>query len=490
MSGKVVLCIVVSAGISALRCGAAVYHSDGSAASVQGLHNAVLNGDTITIPAGTFTWNTQIHVTKNITLAGAGVGMTIINDNVPKSSGGASTVLMLFTGITGNLRVTGFTVRGQAQDTNNFNQGTIAIGGTSHSVRVDHVKFYRPGTGAIITRGDVWGVIDHCDFDTSSFKVAVQVFLPGYGGGTNGNNSWEAPTNLGSGEGVYIEDCTFLGNGIGGATVTNSSQGGRYVFRHNTITSNQIGSHGTEGQLYRGVRSFEIYQNTFTNPGGIMDTCVIIRGGTGVIWGNTMHGSGGATGYKNGCSFYNYRSFTTFGGPWGKTDGTNPWDQNSDFVGYAAIDQVGRGMALDEIRGNPPINQRTGTAAWPRNQLEPVYVWSNHWTPVPNNPGSYLVVPNSPPIMIGRDVINSGNTPKPGYTPFVYPHPLVTSDPFPTPTPPPTPPPSATQCSLLQQRLDRLQRRQERLERRNRSNPRLKRRIRRLERQLQLQHCP
>ncbi len=58
------------------------------------------------------------------------------------------------------------------------------------------------------------------------------------------------------------------------------------------------------------------------------------------------------------------------------------------------------------------------------------------------------------------------------------------------PTPTPAPTPSGTQCSLLQQRLDRLQRRQQRLRRRHRSNPRLNRRIHGVQRQLRRQHCP
>src|SRR5207248_11315601 len=66
-------------GFSALGT---VYHSDGSAASVQGLHNQVLNGDTITIPAGTFNWTTKVTISKSITLLGAGVGNTIIKDAV------------------------------------------------------------------------------------------------------------------------------------------------------------------------------------------------------------------------------------------------------------------------------------------------------------------------------------------------------------------------------------------------------------------------
>jgi hypothetical protein len=59
----------------------------------------------------------------------------------------------------------------------------------------------------------------------------------------------------------------------------------------------------------------------------------------------------------------------------------------------------------------------------------------------------------------------------------------------PTPTPTPSATPNATACTLLQQRLDRLQRRKRRLQRLHRSKPRLNQRIHRLRLQLQLQHC-
>jgi hypothetical protein len=53
-----------------------------------------------------------------------------------------------------------------------------------------------------------------------------------------------------------------------------------------------------------------------------------------------------------------------------------------------------------------------------------------------------------------------------------------------------TPSPSPTQCSMLQDRLDRLQLRKQRLHQLGRSNKKLNKRIRRLRRQLQLQGCP
>jgi Concanavalin A-like lectin/glucanases superfamily len=439
--------ILILSGFSG-RCGAAVYNSNGTPENVQFIHDTqAQNGDTITLPAGTFTWNTQIRITKNITLSGAGQGVTFVYDNVTKSSGGDSTIPMLFTGITAYLRVTGFTLHGQAQDTNIYNKGEIRIDGTSHSARIDHVDIIQPGTGAIVISGDIWGVADHCTLDTTNGKQSFQIFTPNYGGGTNGDISWESPTNLGSGEGWYIENCTINGKGSAGYGVTDSTQGGRFVLRYNTINDEMAATHGTESQRYRGVRSFEIYNNTFTNDNTIMFCAIYLRGGTGVIWGNTAHGGLGQTGYRNFTQTDEYRVWNNWPMWGGLCNGSSPWDQNSQGDGYAAIDQVGRGTALDQVRNDPPINQRTGNAAWPRNQSEPVYLWNNNWTPVPNNFGVYISNPQSV-IQTGRDIIDNGNTAKPGYTPYTYPHPLVTGGgPSPTPSASPTPTASATATS-------------------------------------------
>ena len=425
--------ILVLIGFSG-RCGATVYNSNGTPESVQYLHDGqAQNGDTITLPVGTFVWSTQILITKNITLSGAGQDVTVIYDNVPKPDGGSSTVPMFFTGITGGLRITGFTLHGQAQDTQVFNKGEIHVDGTSHSVRIDHVKIDQPGTGAMLFSGDIWGVVDHCVFNLPNFKQAIQVFNPNYGGGSYGDVSYELPTNLGSGQGIYIEDSTFVGPGRAGAGVTDATQGGRFVFRYNTVTSDNAVTHGTEGQRYRGVRSYEFYDNTFTNPNTIIFCAIYLRGGTGVIWGNTFRGGTGDTGYKNAINTDEYRVWNNWQ-PWGLCNGSDPWDENSQSNGYAALDQVGRGMCLDQIRGDTPVNQRTGNAAWPRNQLEPVYLWSNTWVPVPHNTGAYISNAQSV-VQTGRDIIDNGNTPKPGYTPYTYPHPLVTGGGTPTPTP-------------------------------------------------------
>jgi hypothetical protein len=419
----------VLSGFSALRCWATVYQSDGTPASVQALHNAAQTGDTITLPAGTFTWSTPVSFTKAVKVQGAGTGQTVIYDNVPKTGGGNSMVLWTFTVAAGkSIRVTGFTVRGMAQDTQNYNKGTLAFFGRSHAVRVDHVNFILCGSSAIHFGGDLWGVVDHCTHDGSNFKQFVSV---DHGNWNNdpagwGDGSYEDTLHLGTERAVYIEDCICLNETTAG--VVDGTRGGRFVFRHNTVKNAFIGMHGTEGFRGRGMRSYEIYQNRFLNPNAIIFTGILARSGTGVIWGNRFSGGAGQTGYKNGMMFTVYRSFTCGGvneaPPWGNANGTNPWDGNTLPNGYPALDQVGHGTCQDQIRGNNPVNMRTGTPAWPTQALEPVYEWNNSWTPVPQNPGN-KVTTQCDIVQIGRDVFT--DTPKPGYTPYVYPHPLVSS---------------------------------------------------------------
>ena len=90
-------------GLSAPLSGATVYHSDGSAANVKALHNAALNGDIITLPAGTFTWSTPVTISKAIRLQGAGSGRII---GTTKSSVAVGTGSKTFTTTRGGLPIT------------------------------------------------------------------------------------------------------------------------------------------------------------------------------------------------------------------------------------------------------------------------------------------------------------------------------------------------------------------------------------------------
>ena len=75
VSGKILLFVLILSGLCAPRSEARVYHSDGSAASVLALHNIASDGDTITLPAGTFRWSTTVILSKAIILQGAGIGL-------------------------------------------------------------------------------------------------------------------------------------------------------------------------------------------------------------------------------------------------------------------------------------------------------------------------------------------------------------------------------------------------------------------------------
>lgn len=89
------------------------------------------------------------------------------------------------------------------------------------------------------------------------------------------------------------------------------------------------------------------------------------------------------------------------------------------------LDQPGRGQSDLVINGGSgPINSVTGISSWPHNASEPVYSWNNtiNGHDVGVNATGYT-------IQEGRDYYN--DTPMPGYTPYVYPHPLVSGVPGP-----------------------------------------------------------
>ena len=78
-----------------------------------------------------------------------------------------------------------------------------------------------------------------------------------------------------------------------------------------------------------------------------------------------------------------------------------------------AMDMPGRargGLLANTF--NPPV-----PPGWNDQVTEPVYAWNN---------GSMHVVTNLPNIHEGEHFFNG--TPMPGYTPYVYPHPLVSGD--------------------------------------------------------------
>ena len=380
-AGTLLLTLILS-GFSGPRCGATVYHSNGTAASVQSVHNnQAQNGDTITIPAGTFTWTTGVKLTKAITLQGQGVGSTIIKDAIQ------SRTYLIIWDLPANLlsRVTGI----QFQD-GGRTPSAAAPGGLFHvngsningsQFRMDHCKF--DNLNGSIVFNTVIGVIDHTTFITNGGDDAICIYGERWNGappGSFGDASWAAPNDFGSSQFTFFEDCTFHNNnGTYAGVVTDCYEGGRFVVRHSSIYNTTLGTHGTESSgRERGSKAIEVYNNTFT---GTKITSVIgnTRSAQLVYHDNTISGYAPGPYITLAALRYVYAC-----APWGQADGLNQWDTNSPtiyFTGTAAAPSSGTTVTVSGAswtrnqwagytirRTSDLANSHTANASW---------IWSN-----------------------------------------------------------------------------------------------------------------
>ena len=479
------------------RCGATVYHSNGTAESVQFFHdNQAQNGDTITFPAGVFAWTTGVVISKAITLQGAGVGSTIIKDDVQSGS-------LISFALQPNLtsRLTGIEFQDGGRATYNNTPGWMHIDGKNtdgSQFRLDHNRFFH--MNGDIGPDTVIGVADHNDIVPLPGRGCFTIFGRLWGGSDQGGDpSWSAPCNFGSSQFFFIEDNTFDNTDpTYQAFATDAYDGARFVVRYNTMVGMIIGDHGTESHgRGRGSRAMEVYGNTM-NGNNVNVGVVQARSSTVLFHDNNV------TNYWAYPQPYirlePYRCFFAFS-PWGGGDGVNVWDVNSPnafFTGTAAsansgrtvtvtganwttnqwkgyvlhrlsaggtqnfgeilsntantltwasatfgtemtiaagnsfeirkvlhlLDQPGRGQG-SLITGNPPVSPQ----GWNNQVTEPCYAWGNA-------PQAPVFAPNTAIVRANEHFFD--NTPMPGYTPYVYPHPLVTDQPPPSPTPSPT----------------------------------------------------
>src|SRR6266567_1994553 len=350
--------IVTWSGFSALGT---VYNSDETPTSIQYLHdNFAQNGDTITLPAGTFTWSAYVNVTKAITIQGQTTvsgdhtttmtfsDQTIILDNAPR---GGSNTLVYVHHSSGAFRITGITFRVGSVAGIGY-QGTVSLESVSPATcRVDHCHFDGLRSNNIATEGnsEVYGVADHNYFSCYNHCLSFEIFHFGFGGHNYGDGAWAAPTNFGGSNFFFIEDNTINNPGTqtteqnppfqGPGPDQNNAQtigaidayaGGRYVCRYNIWHNCIPTDHGTEtpGRL-RSVRAAEVYQNDITFdqfPG----TGGLIRGGCALIYNNVYHTSGaGTTGAPN---LSEYRSIMPFVFP--AASGNFGFDLNSDTADH------------------------------------------------------------------------------------------------------------------------------------------------------------
>jgi len=380
---------------------------------VIGAINSASNGDTIVCPAGSWSWS-NVDITKNITLKGAGIGIT--NISITSNAGLESPA-----SYTGAFRVTGFTFISTG-NFGDFDGATLYIR-NGNGWRVDHNEFQiysnsssGSGGNGMHIKGDASGLIDHNRFVNGGGGSCMHACIQVSNSGTTSTNenamnySWlnfNSNNVLGSADHtVFVEDNYFRN------TITCASHnphtiygrhGGVVVFRHNEIHGLNADNHPF---IYTHAGfAFEISNNTWGNAGTSLYTLIDIAGGTGVIYNNTRTGNA-----NYGIMLDFVRSTSSTGGSvtsfvpgYGTVSSSSSC---SSTEGYPCAEQPGRGQ---------------------NNSSDPIYIWGN--TSFPS-----MLLGSTTYIQQGRDYfLNSGQ--KPGYTSYPYPHPL-TSDTSLPPSPP------------------------------------------------------
>jgi hypothetical protein len=167
---------------------------------------------------------------------------------------------------------------------------------------------------------------------------------------------------------VYFEDNSFVYDGaFASDDMLDCFNGGRYVFRHNTVNGNDTFGHGYDS-VSTSCLEITAYSNTMNVNNSSAPGAILYRGGTGVVYSNSMSG----THYAGYISIQNYRSNS--GGAntcaTGRTNcnlcnGANPIDGNIDG-GWPCYQGPGRGSG----------NSSSGLASYP------IYQWDNGGTSV------------------------------------------------------------------------------------------------------------
>jgi hypothetical protein len=415
-----VLLLLVTSG-SAVA--ATINVSSCSESAVQSAISSASSGDTIVCPAGSWTW-TNVDITKNVTLQGAGINQTNITLN-------ACGALESPASYTGPFRVTGFTFISGVECTSYPGYGNFRIYGNK-GWRVDHNRFrnYSNSTSdfsgyVIFTRGDVGGLIDHNEIvNRSDSEYGSPLTSPGCIGGIyvegNGKSAWqlnysyEDPNHT-----VFVEDNLFDEKRFCSSTqvgATWGQNGAIFVFRNNEVHNMKVDSHAYEVTI--GTRWWSVYNNDLYSDGGTMYRAFHMRGGSGVIYNNTLHGN-----WSYGVWLEEGRTSSDRGSP-GRSElygGVPAGTSCSSAEGYPCVDQVGRGYQ----HGSSP-NQTQDS--------DPAYIWNNNLSGA-----SSQFTSTSSYIQSGRDYYYNQGA-KPGYTAYTYPHPLATG----SGSEPPPPPPPAT----------------------------------------------
>lgn len=260
-----------------------IYTTNGSHADVSAAVADAGARDTVTVPAGSFTWAAPLVITKGITLAGAGASLTSI------TSAYAGSWLIVYRPSNYSLntpfRITGFTfdfARKSGGIILEYSSSDLTV---QTNVRIDHNTLKNAVNQALMING-MRGVVDNNAITGTEYPIRFAS-----GEDQRWWDSWEGLVFGGADGNMYIEDNLIESTG----TVADCQFGNRYAFRYNVIVSSSpegayplFDMHGNAGQ-YWSCFGGEIYGNDITvqgHGGYILDQ----RGGKSAVYYNRVNG--------------------------------------------------------------------------------------------------------------------------------------------------------------------------------------------------------
>jgi hypothetical protein len=372
----------------------------------------------VNIPSGISAWTTGLSYTipsavTSLTIQGAttvtctgtagtsSFACTAADSSIIQDSYASNNVLISFTTSGANqfFRITGLTFEGGniGSSSNNKYNGAINISGSSQNVRIDHCHInsgtYSPTTSSTWARlFNPSGVFDHNVQDLGATSQTndtngIQFYNAIDDTIGNGDGGWASASNWGSSAFWFMES-----NQLNGGYPNDCANAGRFVMRYNSFNGATVAvqTHGTKTPAgsQRGCREYEFYKNYITNSTSSLDAATGSKGGSALIWGNTLsagyyHFWAGATDRQSGDepetntpNGWGYCGTTVSGNGVGSA-----WDGNQPAsLGYPCLDGLGRGQTAQALNGaNFPArrNSATGTISWPQQYLEPIYLWNN-----------------------------------------------------------------------------------------------------------------
>ena len=401
-----------------INLGNGVFKSDGSHNDTQAAVNAAPVGGTVLLPSGTFTWTETVFVNKSLNIFGASVSSpTTIRNNHPNptpflekgiitmssSAGVNSQIKNIHFGVGPNISGP---YMGLCQLW--FTRGSPQVEGgilLLHDCTFDANATIAKGLRLYQNGAVIW----NCTFNGTGASYVNGISIQ-----YDSSDTYRAPSTMGvlDKTGVancYVEDSKF--NNISPGYALDIADGARFVVRHCAFTNSYIGSHGQETGPF-GMRHAEVYNCTFTNPNWNIPTqaALVMRGGTWVIFNNSF----GPIPYGKATIMMQILSLR---------EGINYAGTHVCPTHYPIPRQIGQGWIGVGGYSYPDLPQDGGGYT-----TDPVHIWSN----TPSMPS--VAFGNAPTDSCGHglltaEFIKAGRdyfigTPKPGYVPYRYPHPL------------------------------------------------------------------